>query len=478
MPETLSQKLQLLDIIGKDKNLKVHEALSLIVGAGTNSNTYIINQALEAIHKNIDELESRNALVDVNAAYTSESGDVEHFTGVVPNIVQYNQGMVLIFTIPQNNKGAISINLNGLGEKKIKKYNRSGELIDLQADDFVRSHKYFLEYSGDVFVTLCENTVQEIKEINSKIQLHTENQEIHTSAEERKTWNAKSVVTKSETNGSIDVDGKPVVVYTHPEGTNPHGTTKADVGLSNVADERQYSEQNPPPYPVTSINGATGEVVLKLSNLENDLHLQTDEEVQSAVSNAVDALKGGVGENLDTLKELADSINNDPAFAQNVDEKLGTKANKNLDNLDEGILLTQGKSAGLLDAETAAATYETQTHASTTYETKENVAAELKKKADKTEIPNKVFTVTLSVDGWNLVSEGIYTQSITNESVTANDKLNLSPTTDSFLKEIMDAGIVGMVVKNDSGTLSVLLYGDKPKQEISINVEIVPTKQI
>lgn len=478
MPETLSQKLQLLDIIGKDKNLKVHEALSLIVGAGTNSNTYIINQALEAIHKNIDELESRNALVDVNAAYTSESGGVEHFTGVVPNIVQYNQGMVLIFTIPQNNKGAISINLNGLGEKKIKKYNRSGELIDLQADDFVRSHKYFLEYSGDVFVTLCENTVQEIKEINSKIQLHTENQEIHTSAEERKTWNAKSVVTKSETNGSIDVDGKPVVVYTHPEGTNPHGTTKADVGLSNVADERQYSEQNPPPYPVTSINGATGEVVLKLSNLENDLHLQTDEEVQSAVSNAVDALKGGVGENLDTLKELADSINNDPAFAQNVDEKLGTKANKNLDNLDEGILLTQGKSAGLLDAETAAATYETQTHASTTYETKENVAAELKKKADKTEIPNKVFTVTLSVDGWNLVSEGIYTQSIANESVTATDKLNISPMTDSFLKEIMDAGIVGMIVKNDNGTLSVLLYGEQPKQEMTVSIEIVPTKQI
>jgi hypothetical protein len=478
MPETLSQKLQLLDIIGKDKNLKVHEALSLIVGAGTNSNTYIINQALEAIHKNIDELESRNALVDVNAAYTSESGGVEHFTGVVPNIVQYNQGMVLIFTIPQNNKGAISINLNGLGEKKIKKYNRSGELIDLQADDFVRSHKYFLEYSGDVFVTLCENTVQEIKEINSKIQLHTENQEIHTSAEERKTWNAKSVVTKSETNGSIDVDGKAVVVYTHPEGRNPHGTTKTDIGLGNVENERQYSEQNPPPYPVTSVNGKTGEVVLKLSNFENDLHLQTDEEVQSAVSNAVESLKDGVGENLDTLKKLAGAINNDPAFSQNVDKKLDTKANKSLDNLDEGVLLTQGKSAGLLDAEIAAATYETQTHASATYETKENVAAELKKKADKTEIPNKVFTATLSVDGWNLVSEGIYTQSITNENVTANDKLNLSPTTDSFLKEIMDAGIVGMIVKNDNGTLSVLLYGEQPKQEMTVSIEIVPTKQI
>lgn len=108
----------------------------------------------------------------------------------------------------------------------------------------------------------------------------------------------------------------------------------------------------------------------------------------------------------------------------------------------------------------------------------EKITALEQDKADKTELPNKVFTATLSVDGWNLVSEGIYTQSITNESVTANDKLNLSPTTDSFLKEIMDAGIVGMVVKNDNGTLSVLLYGDKPKQEFSINIEIVPTKQI
>lgn len=474
MPETLSQKLQLLDIIGKDKNLKVHEALSLIVGTGTNSNTYIINQALEAIHKNIDELESRNALVDVNAAYTSESDGVEHFTGVVPNIVQYNQGMVLIFTIPQNNKGAISINLNGLGAKKIKKYNRSGALVDLQADDFVRSHKYFLEYSENVFVTLCENTVQEIKEINSKIQLHTENQEIHTSAEERKTWNAKSVVTKSETNGSIDVDGKPVVVYTHPEGTNPHGTTKADVGLSNVADERQYSEQNPPPYPVTSVNGETGEVVLKLSDLENDLHLQTDEEVQSAVSNAVDALKGGVGENLDTLKELADSINNDPAFAQNVDKKLDTKANKNLDNLDDGVLLTHGKSAGLLDAETAAATYETQTHANATYETKENVAAELEKKADKTELPNKTITVSLDAEGWKTDSEGVFSHSVSNPSIVANTKLNVAPSTDTQLKELLDLGVSGMVAKNENGAGSVIFYDAKPEKEIQLQIEIVP----
>lgn len=36
--------------------------------------------------------------------------------------------------------------------------------------------------------------------------------------------------------------------------------SKSDVGLGNVANERQYSFANPPPYPVTSVNGKTGDV--------------------------------------------------------------------------------------------------------------------------------------------------------------------------------------------------------------------------
>lgn len=41
---------------------------------------------------------------------------------------------------------------------------------------------------------------------------------------------------------------------------NPHIVTKAQVGLSNVDNVKQYSETNPPPYPVTSVNGQTGAV--------------------------------------------------------------------------------------------------------------------------------------------------------------------------------------------------------------------------
>lgn len=36
--------------------------------------------------------------------------------------------------------------------------------------------------------------------------------------------------------------------------------TKSEVGLSNVDNVKQYSTSNPPPYPVTSVNGQTGDV--------------------------------------------------------------------------------------------------------------------------------------------------------------------------------------------------------------------------
>lgn len=41
-------------------------------------------------------------------------------------------------------------------------------------------------------------------------------------------------VEASSTNGNIKINGTETTVYVHPSGTNPHGTTKSDVGLGNV----------------------------------------------------------------------------------------------------------------------------------------------------------------------------------------------------------------------------------------------------
>lgn len=38
--------------------------------------------------------------------------------------------------------------------------------------------------------------------------------------------------------------------------------SKSDVGLGKVDNVKQYSASNPPPYPVTSVNGKTGAITL------------------------------------------------------------------------------------------------------------------------------------------------------------------------------------------------------------------------
>lgn len=474
MPQTLSKNLQLIDPIGADKDMYVKDALNLIAGVGTASNIYKINELFTGIDEKIAELEDRNALTDVNATYASTSGNIAAFNGVVADIDSYRPGMVLILTLPQTNAGGITLNINDLGAKAVKKYDDNGSLMDLEAGDFVLRHKYFIEYDGAQFVLLCENDTQKLKNLDNKIDTHIEDEVVHITGEERTSWNGKSVVTASEENGKINVDGAPITVYTHPEGTNPHGTTKADVGLGNVANERQYSAENPPPYPVTSVNGKTGAVVLKTSDIENDLNYQTGDDVSGSVTDAINALKGSVPEALNTLQKLAAAINNDANYHTTVDNALDGKAAKDLSNVENATLLDKGKAAGLLDSATAATTYVAKDTYDADQELLEDDIADLQtNKADKTELPNKVISVTLTTAGWTSSVDGIYSQGITNSAITANMKLNLALASDEMMKTLADAGVYGLTAVNDNGTASVLAYGEQPTMEIPVQIELV-----
>lgn len=474
MPQTLSKNLQLIDPIGADKNMYVKDALNLIAGVGTESNIYKINELFTDVDEKIAELEDRNALTDVNATYASTSGNIAAFNGVVADIDSYRPGMVLILTLPQTNAGGITLNINDLGAKAVKKYDDNGSLMDLEAGDFVLRHKYFIEYDGTQFVLLCENDTQKLKNLDNKIDTHMDDEVVHITGEERTSWNGKSVVTASEENGKINVDGAPITVYTHPEGTNPHGTTKADVGLGNVANERQYSAENPPPYPVTSVNGKTGAAVLKTSDIENDLNYQTGDDVSGSVTDAINALKGSVPEALNTLQKLAAAINNDANYHTTVDNALDGKAAKDLSNVENATLLDKGKAAGLLDSATAATTYVAKDTYDADQELLEDDIADLQtNKADKTELPNKVISVTLTTAGWTSSVDGIYAQGITNSAITANMKLNLALASNEMMKTLADAGVYGLTAVNDNGTASVLAYGEQPTIEIPVQVELV-----
>ena len=94
-------------------------------------------------------------------------------------------------------------------------------------------------------------------------------------------------------------------------------------------------------------------------------------------------------------------------------------------------------------------------------------------KADKTELPHKVISVTLTTAGWTSSVDGIYSQGITNSAITANMKLNLALASNEMMKTLADAGVYGLTAVNENGTASVLAYGEQPTMDIPVQIELV-----
>lgn len=85
--------------------------------------------------------------------------------------------------------------------------------------------------------------------------------------------------------GDFDLDA--IDVGARPSTWTP---SKSDIGLGNVENERQYSTQNPPPYPVTSVNGSTGAVSLDAA----DVGARTDDWVPAAEDVPYDNTQSGL----------------------------------------------------------------------------------------------------------------------------------------------------------------------------------------
>ena len=54
-----------------------------------------------------------------------------------------------------------------------------------------------------------------------------------------------------------------------------------DIGLGNVDNVKQYSSSNPPPYPVTSVNGKTGAVTIEAGG--SSIPVQADTPISQKV---------------------------------------------------------------------------------------------------------------------------------------------------------------------------------------------------
>ncbi len=69
-------------------------------------------------------------------------------------------------------------------------------------------------------------------------------------------------------------------------------TDKSDIGLGNVDNVKQYSASNPPPYPVTSVNGQTGDVTVDADLPEHLVKYQSLAPVEATTPVNADTLQG------------------------------------------------------------------------------------------------------------------------------------------------------------------------------------------
>ena len=72
--------------------------------------------------------------------------------------------MLIIFDVSDSNTDSVSVNINFLGVLPIKKFDVSGNIVDLENGDLTANTKYLAEYVGEYFILLNRFTAKEILE--------------------------------------------------------------------------------------------------------------------------------------------------------------------------------------------------------------------------------------------------------------------------------------------------------------------------
>ena len=127
--------------------------------AGTSSDSNF-NKIADILSSHDFYIQNDRRIFDVSLQRVSEN----YYESISSEITRYFPYMLMIFDVSDPNTDSVSVNINSLGNLPIKKFDVSGNIVDLENGDLTANTKYLAEYVGEYFILLSRFTAKEILE--------------------------------------------------------------------------------------------------------------------------------------------------------------------------------------------------------------------------------------------------------------------------------------------------------------------------
>ena len=128
-----------------------------IAGTTPNSN---FNKIANILSSHDFYIQNDRRIFDVSLQRVSEN----YYESISSEITRYFPYMLMIFDVSDPNTDSVSVNINSLGNLPIKKFDISGNIVNLESGDLTANAKYVAEYVGEYFILLNRFTAKEILE--------------------------------------------------------------------------------------------------------------------------------------------------------------------------------------------------------------------------------------------------------------------------------------------------------------------------
>lgn len=237
-----------------DKNALQAEINGKVSGSGWSGNKFLGTSADGKVEEKDVEIPEID-VVDFVSLHDVMYGDIDvqgkSLVAIMPtenDIGSYNTITVMVSGYESTERWSITFTQDGL--------------------DFSEEQGYFPPFSvgckaGDVVV------LSKYLDIHETDTVTLDNVESNVAAKGLFDGIANASVIAKMIGGGVEKETDPTVPSWAKAPSKPT-YTKTEVGLGNVDNVKQYSENNPPPYPVTKVNNKTGAVTLSASDVGAD----------------------------------------------------------------------------------------------------------------------------------------------------------------------------------------------------------------